>query len=247
MEKLRWVYRAWRYRLKLERQEITSLLRLLNPGDIAVDIGAHKGAYTYWMLKRVGPAGKIYAFEPQPALFHGLKRLLPENQHGNVRIENMGLSSASGVLTLNVPSLKSSPGASFEKSRDGVSPLQSYPVTVTRLDEYFNNGEDEPIRLIKCDAEGHELEVFRGAENLLRRQHPHLLFECESRHCSQGNVDEVFSWLSALGYRGQFFSGDGLHNINVFNAVIHQADTKAPGYVNNFLFSWPEMPPGRTQ
>ena len=243
MEKLRWIYRAWRYRLKLEKQEIACLLRLLRPGDIAVDIGAHKGAYTYWMLKCVGERGKVFAFEPQPGLFHGLKRLLPENQHKNVRIENMGLSASSGVLTLNVPSLKASPGASFEKNDAGRPPLQSYPGSVTTLDEYFDIGGSHRIRLIKCDAEGHELEVFRGAEQLLRQQHPHLLFECESRHRKHGNVEEVFAWLSELGYQGQFFTADGLHELEKFDSAIHQADTTARGYVNNFLFSWPENAP----
>ena len=90
MDKLRWFYRAWRYRLKLEKQEIASLRQLLSGGDIAVDIGAHKGAYTYWMLKQVGAAGKIFAFEPQPILFQSLQELIPASRHGNVKIENMG-------------------------------------------------------------------------------------------------------------------------------------------------------------
>jgi FkbM family methyltransferase len=114
MDKLRWIYRAWRYRLKLEKQEITTLLSLLRPGDIAVDIGAHKGAYTYWMLKQVGAAGKIFAFEPQPRLYQALTRLIPQTKHKNVRIENMGLSSSSGVLNLNLPSAKPSPSASCQ-------------------------------------------------------------------------------------------------------------------------------------
>jgi hypothetical protein len=44
IEKLTWIYRAYRYRLKLERQEIQLLLQNLNLGDVGVDIGAHKGA-----------------------------------------------------------------------------------------------------------------------------------------------------------------------------------------------------------
>jgi len=237
MEKLRLIYRAWRYRLKLEKQEIACLLRLLQPGDTAVDVGAHKGAYTYWMLKRVGRRGKVFAFEPQPVLFQALKKLVSGGNRNNVVIENLGLSSSSGVLTLNVPSVNASPGASFEETADGDGAEQSYPVQVTSLDKYFDNGEGEKIRLIKCDAEGHELEIFRGAENLLRRQHPHLLFECETRHRTGGSVEEVFSWLTALGYRGKFIAADGLHRIETFNPMIHQADNSSATYVNNFLFS----------
>jgi FkbM family methyltransferase len=246
MEKLRWIYRAWRYRLKLEKQEITTLLSLLGPGDIAVDIGAHKGAYTYWMLKQVGEAGKIFAFEPQPQLHQALTRLIPQTKHKNVRIENMGLSSSSGVLNLNLPSAKPSPSASFEQNPEGQSPLQSYPVDVSTLDEYFQRQHGGRINLIKCDAEGHELEVFRGGENLLRQQRPYLLFECEARHRREGDVQEVFAWLEELGYHGQFIAEDGLHDIADFDASIHQASASDSGYVNNFLFSWPEAPSGNS-
>ena len=38
---LRWVFRAWRYRLKVEKQEINFMLSHLKPGQIAIDIGAH--------------------------------------------------------------------------------------------------------------------------------------------------------------------------------------------------------------
>jgi len=237
MEKLRWIYRAWRYRLKLEKQEITCLMRLLRPGEVAVDIGAHKGAYTYWMRNRVTGSGKVFAFEPQPELYEKLKGLVSGDGQG-VIVENMGLSSFQGVLTLNVPSLHASPGASFEEKDDDEPALQSYPVKVTTLDDYFDGGEGEYIRLIKCDAEGHELEVFRGGENLLRRQRPHLLFECETRHRGGGGVDEVFSWLTSLGYRGYYIAADGLHAIESFDAAIHQADNSSPGYINNFLFSY---------
>lgn len=244
MNKLRWFYRAWRYRLKLEIQEIAALRQLLGSGDIAIDIGAHKGAYTYWMLKQVGASGKIFAFEPQPVLCRALQELAPASRHANVKIENMGLSSASGVLNLNVPLGKPSPGASFENRSGTEISHQSYPVQVTTLDEYFQNGTGEPIQLIKCDAEGHELEVFRGGENLLRRQHPQLLFECESRHRPEGSVHEVFAWLTALGYEGKYFGQDGLHDISSFDPAIHQASNSDRGYVNNFLFSWPEQLPG---
>jgi hypothetical protein len=49
IDNLKWIYRAYRYRFKLEQQEIGLLLKNLNQGDVGVDIGAHKGAYTYWM------------------------------------------------------------------------------------------------------------------------------------------------------------------------------------------------------
>ena len=144
-----------------------------------MDVGAHKGAYTYWMRQAVGPAGKVYAFEPQPVLADRLRALVAGSRYDNVVVENLGLSSAAGTLVLNVPEGGPSPGASFEASAGGG---QSYPVPVTTLDEYFDDDQRARIRLLKCDAEGHELEVFRGAHRLLTETRPCLLFECELRH-----------------------------------------------------------------
>jgi FkbM family methyltransferase len=233
LERLQWLYRAWRYRYRLERQEIQLLLQHLATGDVAVDVGAHKGAYTYWMRQAVGHTGKVYAFEPQPLLAEHLRRLTSASAYDNVVVENLGLSSSSGTLVLNVPGDGTSPGASFEAGAGGG---QSYPVQVTTLDDYFDGGEARRVRLLKCDAEGHELEVFRGAQRLLTEARPSLLFECERRHRRSGRVDDVFSWLQALGYRGYFIDRGGIRDIAEFDPEKYQSGIDDPRYVNNFLF-----------
>lgn len=234
IDNLKWIYRAYRYRLKLERQEIALLLRHLNPGDVGVDVGAHKGAYTYWMSRAVGERGRVFAFEPQPGLAAALQLRAASPRHSNVVVENLGLSSAAGTLTLNVPGEGSSPGATFEA--DGAGGGRSYPVPVTTLDDYFGGRADRPVRLLKCDAEGHELEVFRGGSGLLSSDRPCLLFECERRHRAGGRVEEVFAFLEGLGYRGYFIQRGGPQDIERFDPDVHQADSEASGYVNNFLF-----------
>jgi len=241
IQRLKWIYRAWRYRYRLEPLEIRLLLQHLAAGDTAVDVGAHKGAYTYWMRHAVGAAGRVYAFEPQPFLAERLSALVAASGYGNVVVENLGLSSASGTLTLNVPGHGPSPGASFEA---GSAEGQSYPVRVTTLDEYFDGLAVRSVRLLKCDAEGHELEVFRGGQRLLTEMRPCLLFECERRHRSSGRVDDVFQWLQELGYRGYFIDRNGARDIREFDPEVHQRDTGDPGYVNNFLFLAADRIPG---
>lgn len=232
-QKLQWIYRAWRYRYRLERAEIRLLLQHLGTGDVAVDIGAHKGAYTYWMRHAVGASGSVFAFEPQPLLAERLRALAAAGGYDNIVVENLGLSSASGTLQLNVPGEGTSPGASFEVGKAGG---RTYPVQVTTLDDYFAGPVRERIRLLKCDAEGHELEVFRGGERLLGEVRPCLLFECERRHRKSGRVDDVFEWLQGLGYRGYFVDRSGPCPIEGFDPETHQASDHAPGYVNNFIF-----------
>lgn len=239
LAKLRWVYRAWRYRQRLERQEIRLLLRHLAAGDWAVDVGAHKGAYTYWMRHAVGATGRVCAFEPQPLLAESLAALAANSGYTNVRVENLALSSASGTMTLTVPGSGTSPGASLESGRgqgQGGPSGTAYSVRVTTLDDYFGGDERQRVRLLKCDAEGHELEVFRGGRRLLSEVRPCILFECERRHRGTGRVDEVFRWLENLGYRGYYIDRAGAHDLDGFDPGRHQADSREGGYVNNFLF-----------
>ena len=233
MDKLRWHYRAWRYRLRVERQEILSLLQNMHRGDTVVDIGAHKGAYTYWMRRQVGPTGQVFAFEPQRELADKLQNLVSSSGYKNVVVENLGLSASSGSMSLNVPGGKASPSASFENILADEEPAQAVSVEVTTLDQYFADHPVGAIRLIKCDVEGHELEVFRGAEGLLSSQHPHLLFECEWRHRKSGTVDEVFKWLQNIGYQGYFLSNDGLRDIDEFDQAVHQSDPGSRDYAYN--------------
>jgi FkbM family methyltransferase len=236
IDRLRWLYRAWGYRYRLERQEIRALMEHLLRGQVAVDVGAHKGAYTFWMRQAVGAEGAVYAFEPQPELAERLRALVTASAYDNVVVENRGLSSTAGILQLRVPGRGDSPGASFEKASGSLEQGHSYPVSVTTLDDYFAGDRERPVSFIKCDAEGHELEVFRGGENLLRTCRPVLLFECERRHRQSDSVEEVFDYLHRLDYAGYFMTNRGAEEIARFDPAVHQPADRGPGYVNNFLF-----------
>jgi FkbM family methyltransferase len=233
-EQMRFYFRAWRYRWKLDPAEIRFLLRQLRPGDTAVDIGAHKGAYTYWMQKAVGPTGRVFSFEPQPQLAEYLKRVKDALRMANVTVENAGVSSTSGTMQLTVPGHGPSPGGTLEPGLIQGERL-TYPVRIVTLDEYFQQHPAGNLRLVKCDVEGHELEVFRGAGHILKTHRPALLFECEERHHHRYKSQDVFAHLAALGYTGCFFSRTGLRPLAEFRPDEH-GDVRATNYVNNFVF-----------
>ena len=229
------LYRAWRYRWLLERYEIRFVRLNLRPGDTAVDIGAHKGAYAYWMHKSVGPRGRVVCFEPQPELAAYLRRMSEALHLDRLHVEALGVSSRRGERSLSVPLGGPSPAGTLESGlieRKHVI----YLVGVTTLDDYFGPGT--PVRLIKCDVEGHEFEVFRGGERLLREQRPILLFECEERHHRRHASRDVFAFLEGLGYAGAFVSRKGLRPLREFDAARH-GDPASREYANNFVFRVP--------
>ena len=228
--------RAYRARWRDQRAEVGEMLRRLRPGDTAVDIGAHKGAYLYWMREAVGPSGRVLAFEPQPKLHGTLAGIVSGLGWTNVELSPLALSDRKGQATIHVPAEagETSPGASLEKQSG-----YGIPCSTDTLDAVLA-GKPAPA-FIKCDVEGHELAVFRGAARTLERHGPALLFECEARHLSAHTMQDVFRFLLERGYSGQFFAGGRLRPLGEFDPSVHQRregerfwDRK--DYSNNFLF-----------
>jgi len=209
------------------------------PGSTVVDIGANKGGYTYWLSKAVDRKGKVFAFEPQPHLADYLKKSFAEGFNGNITVESIGLSSKCGTARLIIPEKGKSysPGATLEA--DNCEGFHSFNVPTDTLDNYFAGKNSRPVRFIKCDVEGHELEVFKGGETLLKEDHPVILFECESRHLSKNSIRDVFKYLLDLGYEGHFFFDKKLLPLSIFDEKVHHV-WGAKLYANNFLFMIPE-------
>lgn len=231
-DRIRLHFRARRYLNRHDPGELRFLLDTVKRGDTVLDIGGHKGAYTYWLRRAVGESGRVVVFEPQPVLAARLKGLAGAGSWRNVTVEWMGLSSQVGELTLSVPKGGPSPGATLEARADGEHDRVVVPVST--LDGYCAKHGVSGVRFVKVDVEGHELEVFKGGEAMLRRDRPVLMFECEARHRKDG-VRPVFEWLAGLGYAGEFFEGLSLRPIAEFDEAKHQRQGVEP-YCNNFVF-----------
>ena len=232
---IRWIFRAWRYRLVVEKYEIQFMLNHLKLGYTAVDIGAHKGAYTYWMSKYVGKEGRVFSFEPQPVLYNQLVSLIKHSNNKNINLEASALSSAKGKDTMKIPGGGTSPSASLiNKKSQNIS--ETILIKKTTLDDYFYKKNQIPVNFIKCDVEGHELEVLKGGEQLLRKFHPIISLESEARHRGIDNVISVFDFLNKLDYKGFFVDGGSMLSLDNFNIEKHQLNNNEKKYINNFFF-----------
>jgi FkbM family methyltransferase len=232
--KLRYLYRAYRYRYRVDPAELRFMCSRLQMGQVAVDIGCHKGAYTYWMRRRVGPSGSVFAFEPQPRQIEYLRGAFSAMCYDNVEIIPMAVSDVEGELPLYVPH-GSTHGASLAKTVP-----RSLLVPATTLDAFFADRPHGPD-FIKIDVEGHELAVLRGGQHTLATHRPTLLVECEARHRPDGDVRPVFDFLDSLGYDGSFFTHGHRRPLAEFDPAVHQRldpeSNRLPrGYANNFVF-----------
>ena len=241
MEKLKYFFRAFRYRYIVDPDEIAYISKNLAEGRVAVDIGSHKGGYLYWMKRSVREKGKIYAFEPQVILFNYLKRISAIFKYKNVTIENLGVSSQEGEASIFVPITKAgvSPGARIDMFNNATE-FEESRIRTTTLDKYFYDQQIFPD-LIKIDVEGHEKQVLLGGLKLLKSCMPKILMECENRHLSGASIFDVFEVLFELGYNGYFYENKMLKPLKDFHPEIHQNLDKGRWwkkrrYINNFVF-----------
>ena len=234
----RFVIRGLKARFRDERAELKTIRRHVTSTDIVCDIGANKGAFTFWLALWCGD-GRVIAFDPQAEIADRLASDCKLLNFSNVTVEPIGVYSKSGVEQLSVPH-GHSPGAAIGSAVTSSVKSVSVPVRVVALDDYF--AASEKISLLKIDVEGAELHVLKGAERILKTSWPLLVFECENRHLGGGSVDDVISYLMSLGYRGSFVRRGRLRPISEFDASIHQRTEgewfwKSRDYCNNFIFS----------
>jgi FkbM family methyltransferase len=147
------------------------LFRLADPRLLAIDAGANIGAMTGLLAAR---AGEVWAFEPHPAVFLRLTanaaRLAGLRGFAPCRPFQIALSDADGEVRLETPEgFAGNQGTARVTSGDGVA------VRAARLDSLLAGRE---VGVMKVDVEGHELSVFRGAEeSLAAGRVRHIVFE----------------------------------------------------------------------
>jgi hypothetical protein len=71
--------------------------------------------------------------------------------------------------------------------------------------------DERPVDFIKCDAEGTEMAVLRGAVDILSKDKPFLVLEAEMPNDSElrPRVREFAELLGPMGYQGLSFDYDG--------------------------------------
>jgi FkbM family methyltransferase len=195
-----------------ERRFVESLLR---PGMTVLDIGAHHGLYTLLASRRVGPHGRVLAFEPSIRERNHLIRHLRFNGCRNVQVESVALGSVAGWSELFVVEDVET-GCNCLRAPKVSQSTTRIPVFLETMDNsLFLRGIDR-VDFIKLDAEGGELGVLKGAARLLRRlDRPIILAEVEDLRTGVWGyaAREIVSFLRQYAYAWFRFTGKGLRPI----------------------------------
>jgi FkbM family methyltransferase len=213
-----------------EREERALIEHVVQPGMIAVDVGANVGLHTLGLARRVGAAGRVHALEPEPANFKLLAHAVKHAHADNVRLHQVAASDTPGTLTLYL----SDANRGDHRTSPAAEARRSFTVNAVLLDELLR---DEPrVDFMKIDVQGAEVAVFRGFKKTLERNPqigvlaelcPELLRRAGS------SAGELLSVLGAAGLAPHRILASGAFE-PVAPAVVSE-EAEAKGYVNLYF------------
>lgn len=165
---------------KNEQEMMTALLREIiknkggnNSNAIFFDIGANIGWYSIYFEKLFKKL-QIHAFEPVKSTYEQFLKNISLNQSGLIHAKNIGLADQNGTVDFYVsPSLLAASSLADTFKTDDKIKVKG---EIRRLDDYCHENDILPD-FIKCDVEGAELLVFKGAEKTLSEARPLVMTE----------------------------------------------------------------------
>lgn len=171
-----------------------ALGEVLHDGATYWDVGSHAGFFALAAARRVGPSGRVHAFEPSEPNRTRLLGNVRANGLTNVEVHGEAVTDRSGVATLF-----SHPSTSMWTIVEGKGSDPAAEVPCTTLDELGSKLGAPDV--IKIDVEGAELAVLKGGAELLERDHPTVVIEL-SEESQVGEMTEV-----AAGYEVRRLDG----------------------------------------
>jgi len=154
-----------------EKAVLELLGRSSPPPYYIFDVGSNQGQYLSLALSALpSEAVTVHCFEPGLYTYRLLETSRDGANQDRVVLNNVALGAAPGEMTLYYDK-PGSTGASLTKRNHVAGEFvydQSERVPVDTIDDYCRRHGVRRIDLLKCDVEGHELDVFHGAEGMLR-------------------------------------------------------------------------------
>ena len=136
-------------------------LDYLQPGMTFVDIGAHVGLYSVPASRRVGPSGRVLAFEPDDINRAMLQENIRRNGAEGIEVFSCGICDQDGHLPFHRSDFNTGDHQLFHQGRG----RRAHEIEVARLDAVLER-VGGPVHLVKMDVQGAEARVLAGMDGI---------------------------------------------------------------------------------
>lgn len=227
-EIVRWEVARWKPMRSIIPQPMSQHLLLpffVRKGDTVVDVGANTGQFSVPLARLVGPGGVVHAFEPILPTFEELREVVRrEKVESRVVLNRLALGESARTVSFTIPRNRPTEATSVPHDRESWGDFHSQPgnyatetCEMVALDEYLKRRGIGEVSFLKCDVEGGELQVLRGARQLLRSARPPVLmleaFEGWTKSFGYHPRD-LFRFLrDEAGYESYWICGSGLKRV----------------------------------
>lgn len=182
--------------------ELKELIKGIKTPETIIDIGSNKGQFIL-LIEKIYPNKNIYSFEPIKEMIDKQKKFF--SYKNNIIFHNIALGSSTTLKEFLITARMDS--SSFLKIVSDKNKSKNYDIVENRniqintLDNLLINEKISHPVLIKIDVQGYELEVLRGANNLLKKT-DYLLLEVSKNEMYQNQPIEkvIVEYLKNLNF-----------------------------------------------
>lgn len=192
-----------------ENETAEAIAKEIREGWVALDIGANIGAHTLPIANRIGPDGRVVAFEPTGYAFEKLRTNIALNPGLAGRIDCHQTVLVDKPPTAPLPPIYSSwplVGASDVHPVLRGRLMSTEGAAAATLDHFMQAAQLPRLDFIKMDVDGNEPAVLEGARETLARHRPTIIMEfCPHIYARYGShsFPAFLGLLRALDYRAE--------------------------------------------
>lgn len=171
-----------------------------NPKPVILDVGANTGQ-TAISLKKLFPSGIVHSFEPSKKTFEELNQNC--QKYPSIFTWNLGIGSSESDLQLHENRFNDMSSFLMPSDFCWGNIVQTSTVKVTTIDKFSHEQNLGLVDLLKSDTQGFEMEVLKGASNLLRNHQIHLVYVeliISDMYKNLTPYYEILNFLDALKY-----------------------------------------------
>lgn len=179
----------------------------LSPGDVAWDVGANVGLFTFAAAQVTGPEGMVVAVEPDNFCVSLLRKTtsIPFPERAKIEVIPVAMNDAVDLLDFHIAGRgrSSSHLANSEGNSQAGGVRRRVQVPAVTMDWLLERRPAPSV--VKIDVEGAETNVLKGAGKLLSETRPVLLVEvgrsrsADVTGCLQGHAYRMFDWETRTG------------------------------------------------